>query len=1045
MLSSSNIIKFNKLYEKLIYYEFLVKLNLNNTNNTNNSISLFLNKDFNYLQDNFNIFNNYLLNENNTNNNIQLSHLSLILYKPFNIKIIDHFDLNIKSNYIINLNDYFKTINNSYLIYNIINTDNNILHLHEIKNYHELHLKNNYIQKPYYITISIQNNFYNEKYFKEIQIIEFKLPEIIYYQPIVNIILGKLNQNTCNINILNYFSYNKYSNINLISYSNLSYSNVKYYFNNNLINFTNTYNSSDIKLLNKSVDIYLTYKYNDIIFNYSSNFIKFNIYTSPIIISKTFNINLIDNKICNLSHYYNNRQILYISNINTEYNSYYENNNDIILTPNYRHNTYSLIVNLDDIYSLYYKINFIITEPDALYPLLTEKQLLLETVTFNNIEKIYDLNQLFINQYKEKLIYEYEISKIIKENKYFNNDLLLEHKINLIDFIEIRDDKLIIKPNYRNIIYEINIYAINQYNKRSDKKITNIIENKLIKLKSLSKKQYVLNNKLIHINLKNYYYLINDQYYYIKYNINNKYDNGYLDLNNHIYYITPNFRNTTYNISFQIIYDNQNYNQYDTNTFNINIIEEKAPSIEIYNKYINIDNLKNIPIYCNLEHLYNYRLSKNNIKYYINNNYNSNYIKLDNNFLIYYPNFRNISNNININIHDTLYNTSNNILFKFNELHPIYITNINTDYYLNYKSIYIDLNNHFNNYNNSLINYNITNNIYTNITLNNNILTIIPNFSNIIYYVNINAIDNKYNTLSKKIIFNIIDNELPPLDYLIPKINLNLYKYEYYKYKLPIKYDLNKLINYPEHRKLINYDIFYTDKQTTINKNFIYTSNNYLIINIDNYDLSVLNGYNIYFIKDLDYKQITTKSYNFSHNIINFYNNIKHFDYELYIDNNFISSNLIYNIDYYNNLNYIIYISILSSNIEYDSKFYNIQEPKPYFIKEYNEIINYNKNNYELINLTCNIIINDDNLNIDNFYFNIDYNYCNYFNFYSNNNQLNIFLIKETNIFINNNNLLNINTSNILTPYNQFKIKININIDDNNYSFKNSLYYNIKY
>ena len=56
----------------------------------------------------------------------------------------------------------------------------------------------------------------------------------------------------------------------------------------------------------------------------------------------------------------------------------------------------------------------------------------------------------------------------------------------------------------------------------------------------------------------------------------------------------------------------------------------------------------------------------------------------------------------------------------------------------------------------------------------------------------------------------------------------------------------------------------------------------------------------------------------------------------------------------------------------------------------------------------------------------------------------NIYYIPQSNILLSNNNLI-INTSNIITPNNEFGIKIHINIDHSNYTFEDYLYFNIKY
>jgi len=274
-----------------------------------------------------------------------------------------------------------------------------------------------------------------------------------------------------------------------------------------------------------------------------------------------------------------------------------------------------------------------------------------------------------------------------------------------------------------------------------------------------------------------------------------------------------------------------------------------------------------------------------------------------------------------------------------------------------------------------------------------------------------------------------------------------------------MKYNLNNLINYPDYRKNITYIILY-NQQFAINTQYISISNNNLIVNTT--DISLFNQFNDYTIQIRDnrnliddyiditfYNQIFTEKINngnYTLDLTTYINNYNDYDYKLYIDNNFVGSNLIYKIQYYNNLNYTIYISILYSNIEYDSLFIKIQEPSPFIIINNHLDIHYNLTPIYLNNY---IQIHDiSNLTQQNIKFNIDYYYnSNYYTIIDNINTIensNIYYIPQSNILLSNNNLI-INTSNIITPNNEFGIKIHINIDNSNYTFENYLYFNIKY
>ena len=403
-----------------------------------------------------------------------------------------------------------------------------------------------------------------------------------------------------------------------------------------------------------------------------------------------------------------------------------------------------------------------------------------------------------------------------------------------------------------------------------------------------------------------------------------------------------------------------------------------------------------------------------------------------------------------------IYNNSNIIKFNIHELHPINIINYTSNYLLNFELLHINLNEIFYNNNNSHNQYKIDNN-NSNISFNNNIIQITPLYQNTTYNININAIDREYPQCNLSFTLYIYDNILPTIKPLISKIKINLYKYEFYDYQM--KYNLNNLINYPDYRKNITYIILY-NQQFAINTQYISISNNNLIVNTT--DISLFNQFNDYTIQIRDnrnliddyiditfYNQIFTEKINngnYTLDLTTYINNYNDYDYKLYIDNNFVGSNLIYKIQYYNNLNYTIYISILYSNIEYDSLFIKIQEPSPFIIINNHLDIHYNLTPIYLNNY---IQIHDiSNLTQQNIKFNIDYYYnSNYYTIIDNINTIensNIYYIPQSNILLSNNNLI-INTSNIITPNNEFGIKIHINIDNSNYTFENYLYFNIKY
>ena len=826
-----------------------------------------------------------------------------------------NYDCNLKYKYnkIESDNSIFKYDNK--FIYNQIN--NEIIYLY-YENYNNdlqmveltLYFKEKIIDLDFF---SINNNFKIIKNYNNLENcnIDFIFKDFIKTDSYDNIILSNLN------NIDNEFYELHQSHI----FSNILY---KPFFRNinktlkfnvintsdkneliNTIRFTLKFNETHIyKLPNSNILFNLNYiqcnlnlndyiDKNDYIINKYSQFsfsnIKFQDNTSNYDIRNTFNTNL---------KYYNFDSNTNIININPEFRNIKYQLNFLIYLDCYTSN-------IND----YYSNNIIFNINEDTIPNIKNNENYIEIISRKETINC-NLTNYYIYPFLDFLIYTCNIQ---------NNSNL---DINIIN------SNLIINTNYRNTNYNINIIAIDNNFQNSNTNLNfNIVEKPTLEFITSNSKTISLNNSQYIFYFSNLFqkdtFLENCNFIldfkettlsniYQTGNYNNQY---FYSSNNEYLIIYPEFRNTQYQLKFEIYLDNfhESYHKHD---FTFIIDETQINNIKIKHDNIIRYNLSNQTINENLKNYYEYPYlnfltydCNIEINIYEINNCNLNLdINIISSNLIINTDFRNLTYNITINSFENNiysgYKSNSNLIFEITELPPFILNQSNLEFY-NLSNIpkIIDLNKYITNYTNS----NLQNYIYY------------PNFRGLTSKIqHILKIDN-YNYYQKSI--NILITEIPSFTIINPNIEItnlsNINKI----------INLNQYINNNTSSNIIAslksnqyHDTFsYSNNELTLKPLFrniqynlefdIYIENYENQSNIITFDITELNT-NIEFKYDSNIdviidSNIKTKQYN----LHNFYN----YDYKenLIFDITFenisnVDNDFNYNVNILNNSNLII-------------------------------------------------------------------------------------------------------------------------------------------
>ena len=494
------------------------------------------------------------------------------------------------------------------------------------------------------------------------------------------------------------------------------------------------------------------------------------------------------------------------------------NSNVLYIYPDYRDGTYNvniIIETLND-YALKNIIEMEITEGPVPKPIRNVRNLLLEHLLIKET-LVFNANNYFSTNTNELLTYDYSVSNIY--------DHVNNVKLNTLPYntFNITSSNLRFTPDYRNISYDLYVYAIDSvYDVRSDGNlILNIREDKILNKIDELYNQYDLGNDIMTIDIYDHLKLpVGQELRYkngLRYSVSvdkdlrksRKTGSEAIYITDGILYIDPDFRNDSYNVT--VFIEAYEFVKVDSTYFTFSVSEVIAPYPLITNNNILIQNIVNNTSYNNItktiyiNELTIFNTSINLDLFFTNDiNYSktqysitdSEYYTINNNTLVIKPNVRDISYTFSILATDSTYGVykseSNLLNIEVYELPPIKLNTDNTiEYELTDNIVYINLDDIFISLVRSdTLRYYVYIETDEDIRLNvstftnaygfdNNILKLYPDYRGIKYKLYVTGINFNYITQPLTYYVDITEAErLPP----IPKLSIFEINVAYFSY-----------------------------------------------------------------------------------------------------------------------------------------------------------------------------------------------------------------------------------------------------------------------
>lgn len=792
---------------------------------------------------------NYLKNINVINKAFIISHLHPIYISPLLLLPNTSETIILKDNIISlrKISTYYATIAPDFIQFNVKlltpNIRNNLLpsvpDLFKTTYDGTLYFYPDYRNKTYEIEVEAYSMLVSQMKYKFI-VVENGFPSI---KPIdfidSNIRLGNLNNNTFNLNLRNYYSD---SNI-LFMVSNISetLSNLTY---DDIYTYKGSFNENcNIPSVTDNIIITPYLKGYPVLYEeYSNTPVTLSITTSPKITYDTFTFNFTDRSpytydLTQINEWYINvrdvQDVQDVSIVSIEYVNNTRknlknpdvptivkdpNSNLLYIYPDYRDGTYNvniIIETLND-YALKNIIEMEITEGPVPKPIRNVRNLLLEHLLIKET-LVFNANNYFSTSTNELLNYNYSVSNIY--------DHVNNVKLNTLPYntFNITSSNLIFTPDYRNISYDLYVYAIDSvYDVRSDGiLILNIREDKILNKIDELYNQYDLGNDIMAIDIYDHLKLpVGQELRYkngLRYSVSvdkdlrksRKTGSEAIYITDGILYIDPDFRNDSYNVT--VFIEAYEFVKVDSTYFTFSVSEIIAPYPLITNNNILIQNIVNNTSYNNItktiyiNELTIFNTSINLDLFFTNDiNYSktqysitdSEYYTINNNTLVIKPNVRDISYTFSILATDSTYGVykseSNLLNIEVYELPPIKLNTDNTiEYELTDNIVYINLDDIFISLVSSdTLRYYVYIETDEDIRLNvstftnaygfdNNILKLYPDYRGIKYKLYVTGINFNYITQPLTYYVDITEAErLPP----IPKLSIFEINVAYFSY-----------------------------------------------------------------------------------------------------------------------------------------------------------------------------------------------------------------------------------------------------------------------
>ena len=864
---------------------------------------------------------NYLKDVNDINKAFIISHLHPIYISPLLLLPNTSETIILKDNIISlrKISTYYATIAPDFIQFNVKlltpNIRNNLLpsvpDLFKTTYDGTLYFYPDYRNKTYEIEVEAYSMLVSQMKYKFI-VVENGFPSI---KPIdfidSNIRLGNLNNNTFNLNLRNYYSD---SNI-LFMVSNISetLSNLTY---DDIYTYKGSFNENcNIPSVTDNIIITPYLKGYPVLYEeYSNTPVTLSITTSPKITYDTFTFNFTDRSpytydLTQINEWYINVQdvqdVQDVSIVSIEYVNNTRknlknpdvptivkdpNSNLLYIYPDYRDGTYNvniIIETLND-YALKNIIEMEITEGPVPKPIRNVRNLLLEHLLIKET-LVFNANNYFSTNTNELLNYDYSVSNIY--------DHVNNVKLNTLPYntFNITSSNLRFTPDYRNISYDLYVYAIDSvYDVRSDGNlILNIREDKILNKINELYNQYGLGNDIMEIDINNHLNLPTDSDVSLNYTvsvdkdlrINKNTDTKAIYIDNNILKIDPDFRNDSYNVTVYIEAF-ESATKVDSTNFIFSVSESVAPYPTIKTtSTLLITDLTTFTRNIDLNRYFLNDITDSSTQYSSTqySSADSDYYSINGNNLVIIPNVRNMQYNISILATDNTYGTykteSNLLNIVVNESPPIKLlpTNNSIAYELTDTGSNIDLNTIFS----SLVSLDtlryyvfIETNENEDIRLNvatytqaygidNNILKLYPDYRGLKYKLIVTAINLNYIAQPVTYYIDITEAEKLLPNMKLDSFDINVAYFSYYK-EDTLSIDLEKLFThlkyYPNYIIRLSSDIFKLEK-------FINIRLGYLVIS--KFDLTFNFKINVFLFDVIENKKVNTEeiTINFKHNV----------------------------------------------------------------------------------------------------------------------------------------------------------------------------------
>lgn len=721
----------------------------------------------------------------------------------------------------VDLTNYYGCIAPDLIKYNVRLLDTNIrenikdsnINIFNLNVNGTLHFNPDYRNKTYNIEIEAFSVLKSQLKFIFI-VKENSFPSILPLEYNNTIKLGRVNNNTFLVDFKQY-----YSDENLLfmiesingTYSNLSYDDI-YTYKGDFID-------AEVPMVIDTIVITPYMKDYPVLFSeYTNTVVNIDVISVPKVTFEYITITLDSREVYYHTLDTNSNSIVNLTVDNVRENIKdssldvigFKDSNILYFNPDYRGESYNIIVSIEnlDSYSYCNLLNITVIESSVPKAIRLNNNLLLEHIL---IREDYTFNP------------NYYFKSITGEDLSFSFDIDINFDVDILELFTLTDNRLKFTPDDRNIEYTLRIYATDTiYNVQSDEWLEiNIREDKVLNKKDDILPLLELGNTPIVINVYEHIILSDERRYKagLRYSITydkdirkNKVNKSVVATidNEGLLTINPDYRNTFYTINI-LVESYENSINRDFIEFTIDISEREMYYPTVTDKHIIIENIiKNTSydkatrtlyvndldinsVNINLNYFFD---SENSLRYEVINNVKNDIYTIKDNILNINPDVRDIQHMFSILAIDNIYNVfnddnSNLLNVVLSELPPVIVNSFQMMYYLSNQEQYINLDDIyksviFDDFLTYYVQYSEDYDIRLNLvnlssaySHKGNLLTLQPDYRGLEYKLTITGLNVKYFNQTQNIEITVVEEERGEVERLLDKLEINLYRFNY--------------------------------------------------------------------------------------------------------------------------------------------------------------------------------------------------------------------------------------------------------------------------